>query len=60
LAKLSVAVDLGRRGRCQLAGPPGHIVVRVEPGGERYRVFVLDNRNERDVVVQAMGPFTSR
>lgn len=40
----------------QLAGPTGHVVVRVEKGGERYRVFVLDNRNERDTIVAAKGP----
>lgn len=34
-----------------LAGPPGHIVVRVTSGGERYQVYVLDNRDERDTVV---------
>ena len=43
----------------QLAGPAGHIVVRVEPGGASYRVFVLDNRDERDDVVAMKGPFTS-
>ncbi len=29
-----------------LAGPPGHIVLRVEPGGSRYWVFVLSNADE--------------
>jgi hypothetical protein len=43
----------------QLAGPPGHIVVRVEPGGDRYRVFVLENNDERDSVVAVLGPFHS-
>jgi hypothetical protein len=41
----------------QLAGPPGHIVVRAEPGGESYRVYVLENRNERDIVTAVKGPF---
>ena len=41
----------------QLAGPPGHIVVRVSPGGTQYRVFVLDNRDERDLVAAVKGPF---
>jgi beta-lactamase superfamily II metal-dependent hydrolase len=35
----------------QLAGPPGHIVVRVDPGGGRYKVYVLDNRDEQDTVL---------
>jgi len=44
----------------QLAGPPGHIVVRVTPGGEHYSVFVLDNRDERGPIVAVKGPFDSR
>ena len=43
-----------------LAGPPGHIVVRVEPGGARFTVAVLSNRDERDSVVAVQGPFASR
>jgi beta-lactamase superfamily II metal-dependent hydrolase len=43
----------------QLAGPPGHIVVRVDRGGDRYWVFVLDNKDESDVVTAVNGPFTS-
>jgi beta-lactamase superfamily II metal-dependent hydrolase len=43
----------------QLAGPAGHIVIRVEKGGDRYRVFVLDNKDERDMVVAVKGPFSS-
>ena len=49
-------IVIGQRAT-QLAGPPGHIVVRVYPGGDRYRVFVLDNSNERDTVLAAKGPF---
>ncbi|MBZ5603661.1 MAG: MBL fold metallo-hydrolase [Acidobacteriia bacterium] len=40
-----------------LAGPPGHIVVRVAPGGASYSVFVLDHRDERDTVIATQGPF---
>jgi Metallo-beta-lactamase superfamily len=40
-----------------LAGPPGHIVVRVNPGGETYRVFVLENQDERDLIAAIQGPF---
>jgi beta-lactamase superfamily II metal-dependent hydrolase len=43
----------------QLAGPTGHIVIRVEPGGARYRVYTLDNRDERDLVTSAHGPFAA-
>ena len=41
----------------ELAGPPGHIVVRVDQNGDRYRVFVLSNGDERDTVVASSGPF---
>jgi hypothetical protein len=44
----------------QLAGPPGHVVIRVEPGGAHYRVFVLENNDERDLVLAALGPFAAR
>lgn len=40
--------------------PAGHIVVRVEPGGARYRVFVLDNQSESDRILLANGPFEAR
>ena len=49
-------IVIGQRAT-QLAGPPGHIVVRVERGGEEYRVFVLDYRDERDTVLATKGPF---
>ena len=51
-------IVIGQRAT-QLAGPPGHIVVRVYPGGDRYRVFVLDNHDERDLVAAVKGPFRS-
>src|SRR3984957_10776048 len=43
-----------------LAGPPGHIVVRVEPGGSRYWVVVLSNHDERGIVLAIKGPFEAR
>jgi len=49
-------IVIGQRAT-QLAGPPGHIVVRVYPGGESYRVFVLENRAESDTVAAVRGPF---
>jgi len=51
-------VVIGQRAT-QLAGPPGHIVVRVEPGGDRYWLFVLDNRNENDLVTAVRGPLVT-
>jgi hypothetical protein len=49
-------IVIGQRAN-QLAGPPGHVVVRVDSDGEHYRVFVLDNRDERDRVLAVKGPF---
>jgi Metallo-beta-lactamase superfamily len=49
-------IVIGQRA-AQLAGPPGHVIVRVEPGGTRYWVLVLDNRDERDLVLAVKGPF---
>jgi hypothetical protein len=49
-------IVIGQRAT-QLAGPPGHIVVRVSPGGESYRIFVLENHDERDLITAIQGPF---
>jgi hypothetical protein len=54
----SARIVIGQRAT-QLAAPPGHIVVRVERGGGRYRVYVLDNRDERDLMLAVKGPFES-
>src|SRR5262245_53574895 len=44
----------------QLKAQHGHIVVRVEPGGDRYRVFVLDDTTSEAMVVSVHGPYLSR
>lgn len=41
-------------------GLTGHVVIRVEPGGARYWVAVLSNRDESDRVLAVQGPFLSR
>ena len=38
----------------------GHIVVRVQPGGAHYRVYVLDNTSENFNVLAEHGPYDSR
>ena len=38
--------------------PQGHVVIRVEPGGERFRVFVLDP--ERFAVLDATDDLRSQ
>ncbi len=37
----------------------GHILVRVEPGGGRYSVLVLDDADESDRVKASFGPYMS-
>jgi hypothetical protein len=43
----------------QVASDEGHIVVRVEPGGARYWVLVLDNTAETYKVRAIHGPYQS-
>jgi beta-lactamase superfamily II metal-dependent hydrolase len=43
----------------QVASDHGHIVVRVEPGGARYWVIVLDDRTESYRMTAVHGPHTS-
>ncbi len=38
----------------------GHIVIRVEPGGERYFVHVLNHRSRRRELLQTFGPYASK
>ncbi|MEO8025293.1 MAG: MBL fold metallo-hydrolase [Bryobacteraceae bacterium] len=52
-------IVIGQRAT-RLAAPPGHIVVRVEPGGKQYRVYVLSHDDERDAVLAVRGPFQSQ
>lgn len=37
----------------------GHVVVRVEPGGLHYSIYVLDDSNEEYKVVKVFGPYRS-
>jgi beta-lactamase superfamily II metal-dependent hydrolase len=43
----------------QLKADHGHIVVRVAPGGDSYRVYVLDDETERRPVLGVYGPYSS-
>ena len=43
----------------QVQADHGHIVVRVEPGGDRYRVFVLDAALPSAPILSVHGPYTS-
>jgi beta-lactamase superfamily II metal-dependent hydrolase len=44
----------------QLTSAHGHVVVRVAPGGESYRVFVVDERSAGGAVLGVFGPYESR
>ncbi len=44
----------------QVASDEGHVVVRVEPGGDRYWVFVLDDSAETYRVRSVHGPYQSK
>lgn len=44
----------------QMKGTQGHIVVRVEPGGDEYSVYVLDDSNEQYKVKEVYGPYQSK
>jgi beta-lactamase superfamily II metal-dependent hydrolase len=37
----------------------GHIVIRVEPGGETFAVHILSNADESDTVTVSFGPYIS-
>jgi len=43
----------------ELKSRAGHIVVRVEPGGETFSVHILSNTDESDTVTASFGPYIS-
>jgi len=44
----------------KLASCAGHIVLRVAPGGDRFRVVIVDDTSESHRVTKVFGPYTSR
>jgi len=44
----------------QFASTRGHIVVRVEPGGDVFHVLVLDDTDENFTVREIFGPYDAR
>jgi Metallo-beta-lactamase superfamily len=38
----------------------GHVVIRVEPGGRSYRVYILDDRSPAHPITSVFGPYMSR
>lgn len=41
----------------ELKSSIGHIVIRVDPSGSTFRIFITDNSNESDAVMAAFGPY---
>jgi hypothetical protein len=41
----------------ELKSENGHVVVRVSPGGDEFRIVILDNANELDQVTAEFGPW---
>lgn len=44
----------------QVASDRGHVVVRVEPGGAHFMVYVLDDQDPTLPIKLARGPYSSR
>ncbi len=44
----------------QLKAQHGHIVVRVAPGGDEYRVFVIDDLTDSGNVMAMFGPYVAK
>ena len=53
--KTRLGVNLNR-----LKAIQGHVVVRVNPGGDAYYVYVLDDSNQNYKVKAVFGPYNSK
>jgi beta-lactamase superfamily II metal-dependent hydrolase len=58
LFREATKASIGARA-AQVASDHGHVVVRVEPGGARYWVLVLDDTTESYRITSVHGPYTS-
>ena len=59
LLRPETKASIGARA-AQVKADHGHIVVRVAPGGESYRVFVIDERGDGRAVLAVFGPYEAR
>jgi hypothetical protein len=57
---LHPAVRLVISGIEKLAGDRGHIVVRVSPGGDDFRVVIVDDSSESYKVTRVFGSYPAR
>jgi len=48
---------IATRDLAKLKSQSGHVVVRVPPDGETFRVEILDNSDESDRVIATHGPY---
>ena len=60
ITHLSDATAKTTYGVSAAASTQGHVVIRVEKGGARYRVFVLDDADETMKIKAVFGPYASR
>ena len=60
ITNVSPATAITTYGIGNAASTQGHVVIRVSPGGDSYRVFVLDDGDEKMTVKAAFGPYNSR
>jgi len=44
----------------QLASSQGHILIRVDPGGDQFHVIILDDSAETDRIISVHGPYETR
>ena len=51
---------MNNRFRGGMSSSSGHVVVRVAPGGEEFRIYVTDSTNENDTVIAEFGPYGCR
>lgn len=52
-------VVLGEKLVGQLKSTQGHIVIRVKPGGNSYKVYILDDSSESFIIKGIYGPYES-
>lgn len=60
LTNVSPATFRTTYGIADAASTQGHVVIRVDAGGDRYHVFVLDDDDETMRVKAIHGPYVSR
>jgi beta-lactamase superfamily II metal-dependent hydrolase len=47
-------------GITKFAGNQGHIVIRVQPGGDSYQIYMLEDTSEKYRIRSVHGPYSSR